>query len=164
MALKASCGLSYLVAANERTVYFFFQALTVCSLQKLYGLLSGTRCWEFSIAFDGATNNGSSYFDVRIRLAMVGKISNFHVLAIPMTGSQTGDKMFRYIKTLMSSFVGENWIGKLIGVTFEARLKWWESTVEQLLEFSPWHYPGFTEYGAAPTNSNWLCRRLCHQA
>jgi hypothetical protein len=53
--------------------------------------------WAFSIAFDGGNKIDTSYLDVRLQFAIENTIHNFHLVALPMRGSHTGENMFLLI-------------------------------------------------------------------
>jgi hypothetical protein len=71
------------------------------NLHALSDLLYNRECWAFSLAFDGATVQGRSFLDVRVRLCLRGDIENVHLLAIPLRESHTGFQMANVVEQLM---------------------------------------------------------------
>jgi len=113
-AMKRQGLIPFVRCVSEKYVSKCVQSLTALSLHKLSDAVQGS--WCYSVAFDGATNRGNSYIDVRIRLYLQGGIHNFHVLAIPFEERHTGINMFRAVSDLMGAVVGEQWSKRMIGV------------------------------------------------
>jgi hypothetical protein len=65
---------------------------------------------------DGRKSASSPYLDVRVTVYVKGRVSNWHLLAIPMCESHTGEHMFNLLATLLDSLVLD-WRNQLIGVT-----------------------------------------------
>lgn len=84
-------GLGYLHGCSEKKVSQYARIALAANLQKLREILS--TCWTFSIAFDSATIESTSYFDVRVRFGRRGQIFCFHLAALPMYGRHTGELM-----------------------------------------------------------------------
>lgn len=76
---------------SEELVRQFTQAVVSVNLELIRRLICDGRCSVFSIAFDEGTNSEDNNIDLRLRLAVRGKIVNLHGLAIPIHGSHTGE-------------------------------------------------------------------------
>lgn len=113
---RTNGALAYIGSISEGEVARYVQALTAMSLQRIGNILKDDRCWAFSIAFDGATNHGESYIDVRARFCTGTQISNVHLLAIPITVRHTGENMCNVVAILLAAVVGMNWNKKLVGI------------------------------------------------
>jgi hypothetical protein len=64
-------GLKKLSGLREQDLCMFVRAAVGINLQKMSDLLRRTNCWSFSIAFDGATVQGRSLLDIRVRFLWV---------------------------------------------------------------------------------------------
>lgn len=82
VASREQLGLGYLRGCNEAKVSSFVRVALAANMQKFKELLAD--CWTFSVAFDSATVEGSSLFDIRIRFAFKGRLFCFHLLSLPM--------------------------------------------------------------------------------
>lgn len=58
--------------------------------QRIWKVICDPRSWAYSAAFDGASNRGDAYIDVRLRLAAKGGIYSVHGLAIPIQDTYIG--------------------------------------------------------------------------
>jgi hypothetical protein len=88
---------------NESSVSLFFRVAAAACLQKISELLK--RTWAFSVAFDSSTIEATSYFDVRVRFAADAELLCFHMLALPLHGSQTGQLMFDVFEQAMNAII-----------------------------------------------------------
>ena len=95
--------LGYLSGCNEATVSWFVCVAAAACLQKLSKLLK--RAWAFSIAFDSATVESTSYFDVRVRFSVGITLHCFHVFSLPLFGRHTGNLMFDVFKEAMDAIL-----------------------------------------------------------
>ena len=94
-----------------------FACITVgAALQDFAYLLSNTRLWAFALAFDSSTHQGTSFFDIRIRLPNQGNIYNLHLVAVPNFERHTSVNTASLIYTIVDGIFGE-WRTKLIGVS-----------------------------------------------
>lgn len=96
-------GVADLLWTTEAVVKNFVRSIVTLNLQKVSDLLLMGPCWPFSIAFDSATNDGDDYLDLLVLLFSGGVLSNFHVLAVQMTESHTGEVMSQIVKTILFS-------------------------------------------------------------
>jgi hypothetical protein len=93
---------------------FFCRVMLASSLQNIKDSLKEVFC--YSVAFDSATYQNTSYFDIRLRVYKNGDVHNIHVLALPMFERHTGDYMFQLFQRLFDT-LDPSWKNKLIGVT-----------------------------------------------
>jgi hypothetical protein len=94
-------GLVKLKGVRENEVVKFVRAVVGVNLHALSDLLNNRECWAFSLAFDGATVQGRSFLDVRVRLCLGGDIEDVYLLAIPLRESHTGLQMANVVEQLM---------------------------------------------------------------
>jgi hypothetical protein len=74
----------------------------------------------FSIAFDGSTHRGTTFFVVRIRIFVKGIIYNFHLIAMPHFSRHTTDLQVKVLVTFFSALC-VLWADKLIGVAIDGK-------------------------------------------
>ena len=98
VAAKEVTNDARLGTLNLSKVIAHARTLLAHSLQIIKDVLEGS--WIYSVAFDGATYQQSSYFDVRVRVFVNGDIQNLHVLAIPMRERHTGVYLFQLFVNL----------------------------------------------------------------
>ena len=99
--VREALSLGYLSGCNEAMVSRFVRVAAGACLQKLSELLK--RAWAFSVAFDSATVESTSYFDVRVRFTVDTTVHCFHVFCLPLFGSHTGELMFDVFKEAMDA-------------------------------------------------------------
>lgn len=74
----------------------------MASLQNLSDILSNS--WACSVAFDSATIQTASHFDVLVRVCKGTDIFCFHLFSLPLYGSHTAELMFSVFSKAMDSF------------------------------------------------------------
>ena len=74
------------------------------------------RLWAFSLAVDASTCQGSSYLDMRVRFVLKGVLYNLHVVALPLSGSHTGEAQFNYVCAVLDVLC-PRWKQSLISAT-----------------------------------------------
>ena len=77
---ELNCG--YMGSLNLCKVISYARVLVAVSLQVIKELLNISLC--YSVAFDAATHQNTSYLDIRLRLYINDRIVNIHVLALPI--------------------------------------------------------------------------------
>lgn len=102
--LRYSAALSFLGNVSGKDVSIYVQSLTFRSLQRISNAIRAPTGWVFFISLDGVTVVSSSYIGLRIRFHRVVKMCNFHLMAIPINGSYTGEAIYR-LRTLLDSFI-----------------------------------------------------------
>lgn len=110
---RSTLSLGLLAGCKEERVSFFARVILASCLQTLSHILSST--WAFSVAFDAATIQTTSYFDVRIRFAKGPKLYCFHLFSLPLLGRHTGENMFDVFNKAMSA-VCPSWPKRLLSV------------------------------------------------
>jgi hypothetical protein len=72
-----------LIGLNDHVVGQFVRVLVSANLQAISDLLNHRMTWAFSLAFDGSTHHGISFFDIRARILIKGDILNLHLIDVP---------------------------------------------------------------------------------
>ncbi len=54
------------------------------NMQVLWDVLNQHDVWAFSLAGDESTHQGMSFFDVRIRVYVGGRLFNIHLVVVPL--------------------------------------------------------------------------------
>jgi hypothetical protein len=92
----------------------FVRVCAAVALQNLKELLEGV--WAFSVAFDSATVESTSYFDVRARFTKGENLHCLHLFCLPIFGPHTGEYMFQVFKKAMD-VICPSWTSKLLAIT-----------------------------------------------
>ena len=66
------------------------------NFQRILDLLQ--RLWNFSVALDGATHQGTSYLDLRAQIYDGFIIHNINIYVLPKFEQHTGKVMFNMVK------------------------------------------------------------------
>ena len=98
---KEELRLGYLSSCDRGKVASFVRVAAAACLQKLREILGSV--WAFSVAFDSATVQATSYFDVRVRFVVKTTLHCFHLFCLPLFGSHTGQLMFDVFKEAMDA-------------------------------------------------------------
>jgi hypothetical protein len=109
--VREELSLGFLSGCNDKMVSQFVRIAAGACLQKIREILSNT--WAFSVAFDSATVDATSYFDVRVRVAIETTIHCFHCFCLPLYGSHTGELMFDVFRQAMDALC-PGWVHTLL--------------------------------------------------
>lgn len=112
--VKKFCNITIMPNASDAQVRQYVQL--VCAIN--FNLLSKkiSSCWGFSIAFDCAKHQSSSYISLRIRFVDDVDLHDMHVMFIPLRGEHTGINIANHIKDVLS-LLCTSWESKLVGIT-----------------------------------------------
>jgi hypothetical protein len=94
----------------------YARVLVGSGLQKLADILQRDDVWSFALAFDGSMHRETSYFDVRVRLAISGVLCNLHLVVLPQFDRHTANNQVQLLVTLMDAVI-PCWREKLIGIS-----------------------------------------------
>ena len=89
---KRLLNVGQLGALNIEKVSLYVRSATALNLTALYYLLE--KNWAFSIAFDCSKNQATTFCDIRFRFYFDGDIHDFHVILLPIEGSETGESKY----------------------------------------------------------------------
>ncbi|KAH6570906.1 hypothetical protein BASA60_007513 [Batrachochytrium salamandrivorans] len=106
--------LAYLRGCSDTIASDYARIVCAASLQKISEALEAV--WAFSIALDCSTHQSTSYLDVRCRFCLNEIIYNFHLMAIPLFESHTGENMFATLVKFMNALI-PSWRNRLVGVS-----------------------------------------------
>jgi hypothetical protein len=73
-----------------------------------------------SLASDGSTHRGQSFFDLRLRVCYRGDLVNLHLVALPMFERHSAMNIFNLITKFMDAMYSK-WRSKLIGVSMDGK-------------------------------------------
>jgi hypothetical protein len=113
---KDVCHLPKLTGINDHLVGKYVRVLVAANLQLISDLLLHPSIWAFSLAGDGSTHRGDSFFDMRIRVCAKGKLTNLHLVAIPMFERHTAENTFKLIEKFLDALAITAWRAKLLSV------------------------------------------------
>src|SRR5436190_19925056 len=111
-------GLSRLGSLKDTVASGYARIVLARNLQIISTILDPKNyrsSWAFSLANDGSTHYGKSYFDNRIRFHYKSTIYNIHLVAIPMFESHTGENMFILVRRILDVLCLQ-WRAQLIGI------------------------------------------------
>jgi hypothetical protein len=108
--------IAKLAGLSDYMVDQFVRVLVGASIQKIADVMARSDVWAFSIAFDGSTHRGTSFFDVRVRIGVNCLLYNLHLVALPMFDRHTADNQVAMLVTLLDAVLPE-WRDKLLGVS-----------------------------------------------
>jgi hypothetical protein len=86
METKEVLGIGSIGSCSEGIVSRYARFICAMNLQCIAELLR--QCWAFSVALDMATHMATSYCDVRIRICHKSTVHDFHLLSVPVCGTQ----------------------------------------------------------------------------
>jgi hypothetical protein len=86
---KDEFGSAKLVGLNDHIVGQMVRVLVSANLQVLSMVMCSTVCFGFSLAGDGSSHLGQSFFDIRVRICVSGVLYNFHLVVIPFFDRHT---------------------------------------------------------------------------
>jgi hypothetical protein len=66
-------------------------------------ILARKRVWAFSIVCDGSTHRGTSFFDVRLRVGIAGKLYNLHLVILPFFERHSANNITKTVVKLLTS-------------------------------------------------------------
>ena len=110
---KEQTGLASLGSVSEGKVASYIRFVCALNLQ---------RITAFSLAMDMSTHMSTSYIDIRIRMFTCGSLQNFHLLAIPMFSSHTGEEIFSHASKALD-VVCPDWRGVMISISTDGERK-----------------------------------------
>jgi hypothetical protein len=157
---RESSGITAYAKVGRAKVSWFVRVCIAANLMTLAAILRS--CWGFSIALDGGNSSNSSYLDVRVRVCIKGNIYNWHLAAIPMRGSHTGERMFSLIATLLDS-LGYDRRKRLIGATSDGASSMtgrYQGVVTRLQQVAP---AGFYRIWCAAHQLDLVVKRVFHR-
>jgi hypothetical protein len=113
---KTRTKTTKLTGLNDSIVGQYTRVLVAVALQQIAVILDDESVWAMSLAGDGSTHRGQSFFDLRVRACYCGELVNLHLAAIPMFDRHSAVNIFNLIVKFMDALYNK-WRAKLIGVS-----------------------------------------------
>jgi hypothetical protein len=124
-------GNGKLVGLNDHELGKMVRVNVSTNLQVLSDILNHHDVWAFSLVGDGSTHQGMSFFDVRVRFCVSGRLFNIHLVLVPFYDRHSAVNICKMIcklfnqlcsfwrhKLLLVSTDGENtmtgWKGRFV--------------------------------------------------
>ncbi|CAK9234576.1 unnamed protein product [Sphagnum troendelagicum] len=117
---KTRTKTTKLSGLNDSIAGQYTRVLVAVALQQIVVILDHESVWAMSLAGDGSTHRGQSFFDLRVRACYRGELMNLHLAAIPMFDRHSAVHIFNLIVKFMDALYNK-WRAKLIGVSTEVR-------------------------------------------
>ena len=109
-------GLAKLVGVNANEVGKMVRINVAANLQGISDILSDKEVWSFSLAADGSTHQGTSFFDVRLQLCVRGYLYNIHLACVPFLERHSAKNITDMVCKLVVNLCNA-WRSKLISVS-----------------------------------------------
>jgi hypothetical protein len=113
---KAICKNPLLSGISDYTVGQFVRIQVGINLQFMASIFARKCVWAFSIACDGSTHRGTSFFDVRLRVGIAGKLYNLHLVILSFFERHSANNITKTVVKLLTSLY-DCWRNKLLGIT-----------------------------------------------
>jgi hypothetical protein len=69
---------------NDLIISQYTCVLVIVALQQIVDMVDHEFVWAMSLASDGSTHRGQSFFDLRLRVCYHGNLVNLHLVAMSM--------------------------------------------------------------------------------
>lgn len=102
-----------LSGTNDLVVGQYFQIQVTVLLQQINYIIADDSFWALSLADDGSTHRGPSFFDLRARVCYDGVLENLNLVAIPMIDRHTAENIFNQVLKFLDA-LDDTWRDKLI--------------------------------------------------
>jgi len=103
---RAICKNPQLSGISDYMVGQFVRIQVGINLQLMASILARKRVWAFSIACDGSTHCGTSFFNVRLRVGITGKLYNLHLVILPFFERHFANNITKTVVKLLTSLYG----------------------------------------------------------
>ncbi|CAM6057369.1 unnamed protein product [Sphagnum tenellum] len=113
---RSTCNIAKLGGLSDLLIGQYVRVLVGHALQVFSNILASTDVWSFALSFDGSQHRGTTFFDVRVCVAVRGVLFNLHLIAMPHFDRHTAAHQEAMLVKLLDSLY-EFWPRKLIGVT-----------------------------------------------
>ncbi|CAK9863424.1 unnamed protein product [Sphagnum jensenii] len=115
---KSTCNMAKLSGISDTLVRQYMRVLVGHALQVMSDILASFDVWAFALSFDGSQHRGTTFFDVRARVAVNGVLYNLHLITMPHFDRHTTANQEAMLVKLLDVMY-EFWTRKLIGVTID---------------------------------------------
>jgi hypothetical protein len=107
-----------LVGLNDHEVGKMVCVNINANLQVLSNVLNHHDVWAFSLASDGSIHQGVSFFDMRIRVCVGGRMFNIHLVVIPFYNRHSAVNICKMIYKLFNQLCS-SWRHKLLSINMD---------------------------------------------
>jgi len=97
----------------------YVRVLVGSTLQQIVDCLNDEFVSAMSLAGDGSTHRGQSFFDLRVCICFCGRLLNLHLVAIPMFDRHTAGNIFNMMVKFLDALY-DKWRAKLIGMSSDS--------------------------------------------
>jgi hypothetical protein len=108
--------MSELSGINDLIFGQYVRVLVANNLQMIADMLGDDIVGAFSLAGDVSTHHGQSFFDLRMRICLKGRLLNLHLMAIPMFDRHSALNIFKVFVKFLDALYSK-WRSKLIGMS-----------------------------------------------
>jgi len=112
---KTALGNAKLKGMTGSLASNYTRVLVAANLQTIGALLAAKDQWAFSLAADGSTSQGVSFFDLRIRLSVDGVLRNIQLLVVPFFDRHTAVNITKLVCKILDA-VSPGWRTRLLSV------------------------------------------------
>jgi hypothetical protein len=109
-------GNGKLAGLNNHEVGKMVRVNVGANLQVLSDVLNHHNVWAFLLAGDGSTHQGVSFFDMRIRVCVGGRLFNIHLVVVPFYDRHSAINICKMICKLLNQLCS-SWRHKLLSVS-----------------------------------------------
>jgi hypothetical protein len=143
-------GNGKLVGLNDHEVGKMVRVNVGANLQVLSDVLNHHDVWAFSLTDNESTHQGVSFFDLRIRVCVGGRLFNVHLVVVPFYDRHSTVNFYKMICKLLDQLCS-SWRHKLLSVSTDGEntmIRWKggfvtlmdkESAIEVLHVWCPTH-------------------------
>lgn len=113
---KDTFGNGKLAGVNDHEVGKMVRVNVATNLQVISDVLHDDEVWSFSLAGDGTTHHGTSFFDVRLRICVRGFLYNVHLVCVPFYERHAAANIAKMVCKLLDNLC-DSWRSLLISVS-----------------------------------------------
>jgi hypothetical protein len=110
--------MAKLASITDLMVGEYVHILVGSTLQQIVDCLDDESVWAMSLAGDGSTHRGQSFFNLCVRICFHGRLLNLHLVVIPMFNRHTTGNIFNMLVKFLDMLY-DKWRAKLIGMSFD---------------------------------------------
>jgi hypothetical protein len=113
---KERTKMAKLAGITNLMVSQYVRVLVGSTLQQIVDCLNDESVWAMSLAGNGSTHHGQSFFNLRVHIYSRGRLFNLHLVVIPMFDRHTAGNIFNMLVKFLDVLYAK-WRAKLIGMS-----------------------------------------------
>jgi hypothetical protein len=114
---KIRTKMTKFTGLNDSIVGQYTRVLVVVALQQIAIILDDESVWTMSLAGDGSTHHGQSFFDLHVCVCYRGELANLHLVVMPMFERHSAvENIFNLIAKFMDALYNK-WRAKLVSLS-----------------------------------------------